>query len=148
MYKHIVESHLLEIHSFQILPQCVKLRYKVTIPTCASKIYQMYFSILAFPHELSLCGEIIPSYFSQEPCCNLQDIVGNLPQYMGHFGLSLECYRQALLRLEAGIKIFVSYGENTFIVLLEATESCLSFPKSLQMSAHPIHLLKIQKIKA
>lgn len=31
MYKYRVQSHFLEIHSFQILLQSVKLRYKITI---------------------------------------------------------------------------------------------------------------------
>lgn len=92
-------------------------------------MYQMYFSILAgtcgvaFPHELSQCRKIISSYFSHELCCNLQDIMGNLPQYVGHFGLSLEFCRHALPWFEAGIKILVSHGEIEHIKLREGTRS-------------------------
>lgn len=129
MYKHIFSSHLLEIHSFQVLPQSVKLRYKITIPWCASKMYQMYFSILvgtcglAFPRELSLCRKIISSYFSHKLCCNLQDIMGNLPHYVGPFGLLLEFCRHAHPWFEAGIKIFASYDKIEHIMLHEGTRS-------------------------
>lgn len=101
-------------------------------------MYQMYFSILAgtcgvaFPHELSLCRKIISSYFSHEPCCNLQDIMGNLPQYVGHFGLSLEFCRHALPWFEAGIKIFVSHGEMEPIMLLEGTRSLPFFSEVIR----------------
>lgn len=81
-------------------------------------MYQMYFSILvgtcrlAFPYEQSLGRKIISSYFPHQLCCNLQDIMGYLPQYVGHFGLSLEFCKHAVTWFEAETKIFVSYGES------------------------------------
>lgn len=58
--------------------------------------------------------------------------MGNLPQYVGHFGLSLEFCRHVLPWFEAGIKIFVSHGGIEHIMLCEGTRSLSLFSKVIR----------------
>lgn len=91
MYKHRVESHLLEMHSFQTSPTC-----KTDIQNNHSMMcfkHQMYFSILAgtcglaFPWAIPMQEDHFPPTFPTELCA-VQDIT-EVPQYVGHFHLSL-----------------------------------------------------------